>query len=403
MSTKGIAISVFAICAIAAPSGPQAQTTSAQADLAAGISQTRSGDFVKALVTLNEVISRFTGRAEESTTLARAHAYRAVALLGLGQPEWARAAALQALRADPTIVVEAEEFGAAVVTLFENARDASRDPEAVGQAAEAAGRFQDAFLAYLSAFQALPEPAATADDQRLRTRIIEVVKKLEPKPVVPEEAKRLLATADARLAAAVVAGAPDEAAAQATADLRRVVRMAPWWPDAMVQLAIALQRSNRIEEAMLNLDLYQSTGPDGVEMPERTMAAERQAAAVQPAVIHVYFPKAARALGMGSKVLCDGQAVADLAPGRFITVTAPPGFHLFEFRKRHTSATFEAGTDYYIRIGIEGYPAHFALRITERGKATQEIREKRLMANEQTKTFSTACTGVDTSARSSRN
>lgn len=395
---RRIAVAGLAVLAIAIPTSPNAQGGPAQADLAAGISQTRSGDFLNGLVTLNELVGRLAGRADETTTLARAHAYRAVALMGLGQPEWAKAAAVQALNADPKIIVDANEFGATVVALFEGARAAGRDPEAVGLAAEAAGRSQDAFLAYLVALQALPEPAPPADDERLRKRIIGVVRKLEPKPAVPEKAITLLARADALLAADVVAGVPDTAASQAAAGLREAVRIAPWWPDAMVQLAMALQRSGRIEEALVNLRLYEFTGSDGVEAAER----ETPDAAIAPAVIHVYYPKAARALGMGSKVLCDGQAVADLAPGRFITLTAAPGFHLFEFRKKNASGMFQAGMDHYIRIGIEGFPAAFALRVTERGKATQEIREKRLVANEHAKTFSTACTGVAASAKSSR-
>lgn len=399
MCSRGIALIGLAICVIALPTRPHAQTRSAQANLAAGISQTRSGDFVNALVTLNEVVSQLAGRADESTTLARAHAFRAVAFIGLEQPEWARAAALQALGADPRIVVGPDEFGANVAALFEHARRAARDPEAVAEAAEAAGRFQDAFLAYLSAIRSLPETAAPAADQRLREKIIRVVKNLEPKPTVPEEARTLLAKADALLAANVVAGAlSDEAAAQAAVELRRVLRIAPWWPDAMVKLAIALQRSDRSDEALLYLNLYESTGPGGVGMAERTTPAEPPAAAIAPAVIYVYFPKAARAFGVRSKVLCDGHPVADLAPGRFVTLTAAPGFHHFEFKGRHASSTFQTATDHYIRIGIEGYPAHFALRITEPGKAMNEMREKQLVANEQDKTFSAACGSVSAAA-----
>src|SRR6476660_7364113 len=97
----------LATCAMALPTCLHAQITSAQANLAAGISQTRSGDFATALVTLNDLVSQLSSRPDESTILARAHAYRVVALIGLEQPEWARAAALQAIRADPEIVVDA--------------------------------------------------------------------------------------------------------------------------------------------------------------------------------------------------------------------------------------------------------------------------------------------------------
>ena len=41
---------------------------------------------------------------------------------------------------------------------------------AMVDAADQAGGSQEAFLAYLRAFQALPEPPASADDRRLRPR-----------------------------------------------------------------------------------------------------------------------------------------------------------------------------------------------------------------------------------------
>jgi tetratricopeptide (TPR) repeat protein len=390
--SKGVALVSLAICALAIPTAPHAQTRSPQAGLAAGISQTRAGDFVTALVTLNEVVSQLAARPEESRTIARAHAFRAVAFIGLEQPDWARAAALQALAADPLIVVTADEFGANTAALFDAARRAAREPEAVGDAAAAAGRFQDAFLAYLSAIRALPQPAAPAVDQRLREKIVGVVNSLEAKPTVPEEARTLLGKADALLATAVPPGASsDQPAAQAAVELRKVVRLAPWWPEALIKLSIALQRTDQRDEALFYLNLYESASPDGGAIADVPTTAGPPPAVAASAVIHVYFPKAARGVGVRSKVLCDGQPVADLAHGRFITLTASPGFHLIEFKGRKTSGTFQAAADHYVRIGIEGYPAHFALHITEPGKATKEIQEKQLVANEPAKTFSAEC------------
>ncbi len=95
-------------------------------------------------------------------------------------------------------------------------------------------------------------------------------------------------------------------------------------------------------------------------------------------------------------MLCDGQKVADLAHGRFVVLNAPPGFHNFEFKGKKAAASFEGSKEHYIRVGIEGYPAHFALRITEPAKAAAEMREKELVANEQEHTFSAGCTGVAT-------
>jgi hypothetical protein len=75
-------------------------------------------------------------------------------------------------------------------------------------------------------------------------------------------------------------------------------------------------------------------------------------------------------------------------------LNAPPGFHNFEFKGKKAAASFEGGKEHYIRVGIEGYPAHFALRIADPDKAAAEMREKELVANEQKYTFSAGCTAV---------
>ncbi len=387
-----------------------AQEPPVKATIGAGISETRGRDFVNALVTLNDVVTQLDNRPEESTTLARAHAYRAVAFIGLEQPEWARAAALLALKADPKIVVEATEFGPRVAALFESARRPARDPEGVGQTAEAAGRFQDAFLAYLSAIQSLPDPPAAADDQRLREKIIKVVQKLEPKPTVPEEAKSRLAKADVLLDSGDGASA-EAAAGQAVTELRKAVRIAPWWPDVIVKLATTLQRSGRFEDALVNLNLYQLADPEGytatlaagsttpAPSTDRGVPAEPETKADAPAVIYVYFPHAARGLGVKSKVLCDGQKVADLTHEHYLVLNAASGFHLVEFKGRKAEGSFEGGKEHYIRVGIEGYPAHFALHVTDPVKAAAEMREKQVLLNEPKNTFSRECTAVAAAPR----
>ena len=397
-----LCVSILALLAV--PACLHAQEAPPKTGLAAAISQIQARDFVNALVTLNEVVAQQAKRPEQATTLATAHAYRAAAFIGLEQPEWARGAALEALKADSRIIVTAAAFGPRVAALFEAARSPARDPEAVGQAAETAGRFQDAFLAYLSALQSLTEPPAAGDDQRLREKIIKMVAKLEPKPAVPEEARTRLAKADALLAAAP-AGSSDSAVAQAAIDLRQAVRIAPWWPDAIVRLATTLQRSGRFDDALINLSLYQLADPEGYAAtvgvvsppraePERVTPAAREPTVVSPALIYVYFPHAARGLGVKSKVLCDGQKIADLAHEHYIVFRAASGFHNFEFKGQKAGGSFEGGKDHYFRVGIEGYPAHFVLRATSPQTAAAEIRDKKVLRNEPQNTFSAECTSV---------
>lgn len=267
----------------------------------------------------------------------------------------------------------------------------ARGQEALGQEAEAAGRFQDAFQAYLSAIQSLPEAAPPADEQRLRERIINVVRKLGQGPAVPGAAKLHLANAEALLDPG-----------QAALELRRAIRIAPWWPDPMLKLAIALGRSGRLDEAQVNLHLYELADPEGysasiapertpAEKPDRTAPAEPALKPVAPAVIYVYFPHANRGVGVHSKLTCDGQHVADMRNGRFLTLTVASGFHSFEFKKKKAAASFEGGVEHYLRIGIEGYPAHWALKVVEPGQAAAEMLKKKLVPNDQKDTVNAGC------------
>ncbi len=398
------------ILALALPACLHAQEAPLRTSLATGISQIQARDFVNALVTLNDVVAQQANRPEQAATLATAHAYRAAAFIGLEQPEWARGAALEALKADPRIVVTAAAFGPRVAALFESARNPSSDPEAAGQTAEAAGRFQDAFLGYLSALQALPDPPPPAADQRLRERIIKVVRKVEPKPSVPEGARALLAQAEALLNAPAAAGTPSKAVAeQAAMDLRHAVRLAPWWPDATVRLAVVLQGAERVDEATLNLLLYQLITDDGsvasVAATSAASAASREAAAVSPgsapspnvnapARIYVYFPHTKGPRGFKAKLLCDGTRVADLAHEHYIVLNAVPGVHNVEFMGENASGSFAGGQEHYVRVGVEGRPAHVALRIIEAAQAAAEIRDQPVLPNEAKNTFTTECKPV---------
>jgi tetratricopeptide (TPR) repeat protein len=392
-----ITVSAFAEGRAQAPSPPAA--------LSGGIAQARAGDFLGALLTLGDVVNELAARPAESASLARAHAYRAVAYLGLNQSERARASVRLALAANPGIAVEADEFGPAIVALFAETRQpVAGNPEARGQAAEQAGRWQEAFLAYLNAFQALPASPAAADDQRLREKIITAVSHLDSKPLIPDEARAHLKKADDLVAAEALLGGSGSNATQqaAAAELRQAVRSAPWWGDATFMLATVLQKLQRVDEALLNLNLYRLADPQGyAAAAARTApknATEAAAAAapapVAPATIHVYWQHTVRSLGMKPKLLCDGHHVADLENGRFIVLNTAPGFHVIEFQGRKVSSTFEGGRTSYVRASIGGYPAHFSLNLVNPDQAPAEIRDKKITPNDAARTFSAECAGT---------
>lgn len=381
----------------------QAQAPPAAANLAAGISQIRAGDYFAALFTLNQVVKQASGPSEDSATLARAHAFRAMAYSGLRQPERASAAVMLALKADPNVAVGATDFSPATVALFAEARrPVSADPETAGQDAEQAGRFQQAFLSYLSAFQSLPEPPASADDHRLREKIIGVVGKLDTKPPIPQEARDHLRKAqDLMDAEAILGSVAGTASQQAAAELRQSIRLAPWWPDAIFRFATVLQKVQRADEALVNLSLYRLADPEGYAAmvgrvapktgADRAATTTEAATSGRPAVIYVYWLPTSRSMGVKPKTLCDGELVANIQAGHVVRLNATPGIHSIKVYKETYTGQFVGGQDHYIRAAIEGYPARLKVRLTSAADGSAEIRDREIVPNDAKRTFSAEC------------
>ena len=380
--------------------GPKAaaQTPTAATNLATGISQVRAGEFFTALFTLNQVVRQTSDRGEDVELLARAHAFRAMAYAGLNQADRARAAVALALKADPAIVVAAPDFSMAAVGLFaELRRPLPADPEAAGTAAEQMGRPQEALLAYVKAYQALPDPAPATDDRRLREKIIKMAHEPGVAPAVPDDARAHQARAQDLLdAEAILGGAAGVASQQAAAALRQAIRLAPWWPDVTFQLATVLQRLNRGDEALINLGLYRLADPDGYAARAgraATGATPVAAKAVGPATIYVYWPEQQRGGGR-QKVHCNGKRVAELQNNRYVVLTAAAGTHDLAFREKHVTAVVEGGREYHYRVSIEGqwrFAMGEQIRLTTPAAATIEMREQGMALNDARRTRGTEC------------
>jgi tetratricopeptide (TPR) repeat protein len=374
----------------------QAPATTAD-NLATGISQVRAGEFFTALFTLNQVVRQPTG---DPVRLARAHAFRAMAYAGLNQLDRARAEVALSLAADPAIIVDTPDYSPITAGLFaEERRPLPQNPEAAGMALEQTGRLQQAFVAYLEAYQSLANPVPpAADDQRLREKMIGLAARLEPAPPVPSEARAHLKRAQDLLdAEAILGGAAGVASQQAVAALHEAIRLAPWWPDATFQLATVLQRLDRGEEALLNLNLYRLADPDGFAAKAGRAGrtpTEPSASAPAPATIYVYWPEQQRGGGR-QKLQCNGQPVAELQNNRFVTLRAAPGSHDLAFRNKHVTVVAEAGRQYFLRASIEGH-WQFAMgpeiRLTESGIAQEEMRRQEMKANDARRTFAIECT-----------
>ena len=378
-----------------------AQDPSALVNLDAGIREVREGNFIRALVTLNDLIAKLSAGAGEPVILARAHAYEALAYTQLGDPDAAKGSALLALTANPNIVLAPAEFTPPVIALFESVRgSANKDPEAAGDAAGQSGRFQEALVAYLRAFQALPDPPPAAADQRLREKVIKVVQKLTAMPVVPQAARDHLRKAQDLADAETILGGSSGTASQQAIELRHAIRIAPWWPDPTIRLATVLQKLQRVDEALLNLNLYRLADPDGYaamvgRTAPKTVADTRAPAAIPapvgPAVIYVYWPEQQRGGGR-QKLLCNEHKVADLQNNRFVTLKAGTGSHNLTFRNKDVTAVVEAGREYYYRASIEGQlVAHIELRQMSADAAKAEMREQQMTVNDTKRTFGTEC------------
>ena len=385
----------------------EAQAPSAAANLSAAITQLRAGDIFGALLSLNDVVTQLTGRPEQYAMLARAHAYRAAAYAGLGQTDRAKEAVMQALTADPHVIVATNDFTPALIALF----DEARRPEAVARAADQSGEFGDAFAAFLAAYQALPDPAPAADDRRLREQIIKAVRQLAAAPAIPANAREHLAKADALLEAeAILGGAAGASSQLAATELHKAVRSAPWWPEATFKLASVLQRLQRVDEALLNLTLYKLADPSGYAAaaaarvtpatasekatgPPPGPASAAAAAASQSAIIYLYYPHNMSSSGSKAKAFCDGQRIGDLENGRFMKLTAAPGTHTIKVGQT-VSGVFTGGEEHYVRVAMWPYPAHVTANFALPDVARAEIAEKKIVENDPARTFSAACSAA---------
>lgn len=112
-----------------------------------------------------------------------------------------------------------------------------------------------------------------AGDERLREQIITVALALDPRPAIPEQARRHFVRATAMLQ-----DAKTEAEAQLAArEFREALLLAPWWGDAYFNLGVAAQTANRFDEAISAFRLYLLTQPP----PDDLRAAQDRIYAVE--------------------------------------------------------------------------------------------------------------------------
>lgn len=110
-------------------------------------------------------------------------------------------------------------------------------------------------------------------DLRLREQIISTALALNPRPAIPEEARRHFVKGTTIQRDAANEGDAELAAGEYSAALL----LAPWWGDAYYNLGVAAQMANRFDEALAAFRLYLLTEPppeDARDAQDRIYAVE---------------------------------------------------------------------------------------------------------------------------------
>lgn len=101
-------------------------------------------------------------------------------------------------------------------------------------------------------------------DYALREKIIKHVQIMEPRPQVPQEAKRPF-----------MKGVTFQKEASSVSDYelaisayKEALLLAPWWPEAIYNMALAQEGAGKFDDAIQSIKLYLLTGPKDAEQAE---------------------------------------------------------------------------------------------------------------------------------------
>lgn len=164
---------------------------------------------------------------------------------------------------NPKVIKELKNVSALEkLTAQREAADARFQTElTAGDAAVRSGDAADALPHYLAAIQRLTEQGIlTKAEQGLLEKIVVNVRQMKVPPAIPQEA---INGAEAALVAteAAVNGQSSNGLDRAIREWQKVVEIAPWWPQAYLNLGVALQKADRPIEAAQALRLYLMTNP----------------------------------------------------------------------------------------------------------------------------------------------
>lgn len=112
--------------------------------------------------------------------------------------------------------------------------------------------------------QLTEEIQKNSGDYALREKIIKYVQTMVPRPQVPQEAKRPF-----------MKGVTFQKEASSVSDYelaisayKEALLLAPWWPEAIYNMALAQEGAGKFDDAIQSLNLYLLTGPKDAEETE---------------------------------------------------------------------------------------------------------------------------------------
>jgi tetratricopeptide (TPR) repeat protein len=156
------------------------------------------------------------------------------------------------------------------------------EKEVQARKAEQEGKLQEALAGYMSLLQTTPSGSAT--DQRLREKIIKLVKQIQPPPAIPDNALRHLGRGQAVLE---IAKEPKDYS-QAIVEFEKAVGLAPWLANGYYNLGMVQEKVGRLSDAIQSFKLYLMAAPSAANAREvRTrmygldLKLERQLAAMR--------------------------------------------------------------------------------------------------------------------------
>jgi tetratricopeptide (TPR) repeat protein len=111
---------------------------------------------------------------------------------------------------------------------------------------------------YRKAFQLHTEWSSSHEiNADIIKRIINLYHKLDPPPAIPEEARKLAIFAET----ATKLAKDEKDYDKAIAEYVKVIKLAPWWADIFVNLALLQEKTGRFSEAVESLKLYLIASP----------------------------------------------------------------------------------------------------------------------------------------------